>query len=552
MLYFSRGKTLAIMAACLIGLLGALPNFFTKEQVKNWPAPFNHQVILGLDLQGGAHFLIGMDMASLQRDTLDKMRLDIRDKIVRANLGPVTAVVQNNLIRVQVTKPENLEGALKEARALSQSIENPLLGSVTGSTLDIKKVDGSTNAFTIAVTEPGLRDRETKGIEAAISTLRRRLDPNGTSEMTIVRQGRERILVQIPGIEDARLVEEYRKRIKETAKMSFHLVHRTMTAREARQGSVPPGYVIKTSLDRMGVDSPTEPVEELIGTTAVLSGEQLVESQAQQDPQRGGWLISFRFDQSGSRTFGRITSENVGHRFAVVLDDKVITAPTIQTPILGGSGVITGNFTNEDANRTSLLLRSGALPAPLTIIEERTVGPSLGADSIRAGKIAVMIGSGLVVAFMLFAYGLFGIFAIAAVGLNIAMLIAAMSWMGATMTLPGIAGILLTIGMAVDANVLIYERMREELRNNRQTVQALELGFDRAFTTIIDSNLTTLIAGIFMFALGSGPIKGFAVTLSLGILTTVFTAFTVTRLLVSWWLQRATGGVRNRKVPAPI
>jgi preprotein translocase subunit SecD len=263
-------------------------------------------------------------------------------------------------------------------------------------------------------------------------------------------------------------------------------------------------------------------------------------------------LISFRFDQAGARTFGRITSENQGYRFAVLLDDKVITAPVIQTPILGGSGVITGNFTNEDANRTSLLLRSGALPAPLTIIEERTVGPSLGKDTIEKGFKAALIGTLLVCGFMIFAYGLFGVFALIAVAINISMIIAGMTWMGATMTLPGIAGILLTVGMSVDSNVLIYERMREELRAKRPTIQSLEAGFDRALASILDGNLTTLIAGVLMFALGSGPIKGFAVTLCLGILTTVFTAFTVTRLLTAWYIKWATGGINNKRIEAPI
>ncbi|MFM2422304.1 MAG: Protein translocase subunit SecD, partial [Pseudomonadota bacterium] len=533
MLHFSRGKTIAILLACLLGILGAIPNFFSRDTIKNWPTPFNKQIVLGLDLQGGAHFLIGMDTTVLQKETLEKLRIDVRDKIVKAGLAPViVSQPQGTVLRVQVN-PDKLEGAMREARTFVQPIENAIFGGTQGNTLEVKRVDGATNAFTIGLTDAGIRDKETRGIDAAISTLRRRLDPTGTSEMTIVRQGRDRILVQIPGIEDARLVQEYRDRIKETAKMTFHLVHRTMTAREARNGSTPPGYSIFPSTDRTGNENPTEVIEELIQTNAILSGEQLVEAQAQQDPQRGGWLISFRFNQGGALTFGRITSENVGYRFAVVLDGKVITAPVIQTAILGGSGVITGNFTNEQANRTALLLRSGALPAPLTIIEERTVGPSLGADTIKKGINATIIGTLCVVAFMLFAYGLFGVFALIAVAINIGLIIAGMTWMGATMTLPGIAGILLTVGMSVDSNVLVYERMREELRNNRPTIQALEAGFDRALSSIVDGNLTTLIAGILMFALGSGPIKGFAVTLCLGILTTIFTAFMVTRLLTA-------------------
>ncbi|NOU06281.1 MAG: protein translocase subunit SecD, partial [Hyphomicrobiaceae bacterium] len=275
---------------------------------------------------------------------------------------------------------------------------------------------------------------------------------------------------------------------------------------------------------------------------------QLADAQPGFDQRTNEPLISFRFNQAGARIFGRATQENVGRRFAIVLDNKVISAPVIREPILGGTGQISGNFDVASANRLAVLLRSGALPAPLTIVEERTVGPSLGADSIRAGKIATYIGAALVVGFMLFAYGLFGIFAIIAVAVNIAMIVAVMGWLGASLTLPGIAGILLTIGMAVDANVLIYERIREELRNKKTPIAAIEAGFNRAFSTIVDANLTTLIAGIVMFMLGSGPIKGFAVTLSLGIITTVFTAFTVTALLVSWWVASHS----SKKIPAPL
>jgi preprotein translocase subunit SecD len=393
----------------------------------------------------------------------------------------------------------------------------------------------------LAPTEPGIRERETKGIGAAIETIRRRLDPEGTREMTIVRQGRDRILVQIPGVEDPALVEEYKQRIKAAAKMTFHLVHPNMTADDAKQGRTPPGYRIYQSSERV-----TQ--EELLEERAILGGDQLADAQPGFDQRTNEPIISFRFNQSGARIFGRTTQENVNRRFAIVLDNKVISAPVIREPILGGTGQISGNFTVEEANRLAVLLRSGALPAPLSIVEERTVGPSLGADSIQSGKIATIIGTILVIAFMLFAYGLFGVFAIAAVAVNIALIVAVMGWIGSSLTLPGIAGILLTIGMAVDANVLIYERIREELRNKSSPIAAIEKGFDRAFATILDANLTTLIAGIVMFWLGSGPIKGFAVTLSLGVITTVFTAFTVTRLLVSWWLAAQ----KTKKIEAPL
>lgn len=539
MLHFSRWKTIAILLACLAGLIGAVPNFFEKSRVIHWPFPFNKSVNLGLDLQGGAHFLLGMDTSVLRRDWLQDIAQDARQKMRAAKLGFTGIGQRDGRVIVTLAKPEDSDAALKELRAIASPLESASLGGTYTTNIEVKKEEG--NIISLAPTPPGILERETKGIGAAIETIRRRLDPDGTREMTIIRQGRERILVQIPGVEDPALVDEYKKRIKETAKMTFHLVHPSQTAEDAKQTRVPPGYKIFPSTERQSGD-------ELLEERALLGGEQLSDAQPGFDQRTNEPIISFRFNQAGARIFGRATQENVGRRFAIVLDNKVISAPVIREPILGGTGQISGNFTVEEANRLAVLLRSGALPAPLSIVEERTVGPSLGADSIRAGKIATIIGACLVVAFMLFAYGTFGIFSIIAVTVNIAMVLAVMGWIGSSLTLPGIAGILLTIGMAVDANVLIYERIREELRNKSTPIAAIEKGFDRAFGTIVDANLTTLIAGIVMFWLGSGPIKGFAITLSLGIVTTVFTAFTVTRLLVSWWIASQ----KTKKIEAPL
>ncbi len=539
MLHFSRWKTIAILLACFAGLIGAVPNFFEKSRVIQWPFPFNKSVNLGLDLQGGAHFLLGMDTSVLRRDWLQDIAQDARQKMRAAKLGFTGIGQRDGRVIVTLAKPEDSDAALKELRAIASPLESASLGGTYTTNIEVKKEEG--NIISLAPTPPGILERETKGIGAAIETIRRRLDPDGTREMTIIRQGRERILVQIPGVEDPALVDEYKKRIKETAKMTFHLVHPSQTAEDAKQTRVPPGYKIFPSTERQSGD-------ELLEERALLGGEQLSDAQPGFDQRTNEPIISFRFNQAGARIFGRATQENVGRRFAIVLDNKVISAPVIREPILGGTGQISGNFTVEEANRLAVLLRSGALPAPLSIVEERTVGPSLGADSIRAGKIATIIGACLVVAFMLFAYGTFGIFSIIAVAVNIAMVLAVMGWIGSSLTLPGIAGILLTIGMAVDANVLIYERIREELRNKSTPIAAIEKGFDRAFGTIVDANLTTLIAGIVMFWLGSGPIKGFAITLSLGIVTTVFTAFTVTRLLVSWWIASQ----KTKKIEAPL
>jgi protein-export membrane protein SecD len=543
MLHFSRAKTLAIIAACLAGLLAAIPNFFDKKRVLTWPFPFNKSVNLGLDLQGGAHFLLGMETSVLKRDwmnnILDETRQKMRGKFVLTD----PARVRDGRVIVSLQKPEDVEAALKELRTIAQPLETANLGGTVTTTIDVKR-DG--NIITLTPTEPGLVEREGKGIAAAIETLRRRLDPEGTREMTVVRQGRDRIMIQIPGVEDPNLVLEYKKRIEQTAKMTFHGVHPTATPEDARQRPVPGYKIFPPQKTPEGVASRES--DELLEERSVIGGELLADAQPGFDQRTNEPLVSFRFNQAGARQFGRYTQENTGRRFAIVLDNEVISAPVIREPILGGTGQISGSFTVESANRLAILMRSGALPAPLTIVEERTVGASLGADSIDAAKKAIAIGALLVIGFMLFAYGQFGIFAIFAVVFNIALILAIMGWFGFSLTLPGIAGVLLTIGMAVDANVLIYERIREELRNGSTPISAIEKGFDRAFGTIIDSNLTTLIAGIVMFWLGSGPIKGFAVTLCLGILTTVFTAYTVTRLFVSWWLA----GQPGKRIEAPL
>ncbi len=541
MLHFSRWKTIAILAACLIGIIGAIPNFFDKERTLKWPFPFNKSINLGLDLQGGAYFLMSIDTSVLRRDWLADLVQQVQQRTRAANIARAGLGVRDGRVVLSLTKPEDMPAAEKELRALIQPLESAQLGGTITTNLDIRKETDT--VISLGPTEPGMRERETQGIGASIETVRRRLDPEGTKEMNIVRQGRDRILIQIPGVSDPALIEGYKKILNETAKMTFHVVHPSMTPEDVKAagGRAPAGFKIFPSTDRVGG-------EELLEERPLIGGDQLSRADPGFD-QSNQPALSFQFKPQAARTFGKFSSENIGRRFAIVLDGKVLTAPVIRSAISDGNGQITGNFTVEEVTKLAIQLRSGALPAPLKLEQESTVGASLGADSIRAGKIATLIGAGLVVAFMLFAYGLFGIFSIIAVAINVAMIITCMSWIGASLTLPGIAGILLTIGMAVDANVLIYERIREELRNKSSPLSAIEKGFDRAFGTIIDANLTTLIAGIAMFALGSGPIKGFAVTLSLGIITTVFTAFTVTRLLVSWWLASQKN---IKKLEAPI
>ncbi len=534
-MHFSRGKVLTIIGVCLFGLLACLPNFLSQSTLDKWPSFLPHsKITLGLDLQGGAHVLAGMDVDELRRDWLEKTRDAARAAMIKEQLtlAGLPAIAQGGVM-VRLGKPEQLDAAYKALRALAQPISGAdLIGS---SALDFDVTREGTDAVLLKPTAPGMQARVTSAIGSAVEIVRNRCDPGGNKEMVIQRQGSDRILLQAPGVEDVKVIEECFK----VAKMTFHLVHPTIGAEEARTGRPPTGYKILPSRDGG---------EELIESRSSVTGEQLVDAQPGFDQRTNEPIVSFRFNQAGAKIFGKLSSENTGRRFAVVLDDKVITAPRINEPILGGTGQITGNFTVAEANSLATNLRSGALPAKLTIIEQRVVGASLGADSITAGQRASIIGAIAVVVFMTFAYGLFGVFAVIAVALNVLLIVAVMSLIGSTLTLPGIAGIVLTIGMAVDANVLIYERMREELRNGKSTIAALDAGFDRAFSTIVDANLTTLIAGIVMFWLGSGPIRGFAVTLSLGIVTTVFTAFTVTRLLVAWWLSRQ----KDRKVATPI
>jgi preprotein translocase subunit SecD len=360
----------------------------------------------------------------------------------------------------------------------------------------------------------------------------------GTSESTVVRQGTDRILVQFPGLQDTKQLKDL---IGQTAKLTFHSVHPDISAEEAKQTRTPVGYKVYPSTEADGRSY-------VLQETPVVSGEDLVDAQPGFDSRTNEPIISFRFNQSGARKFGTFTKDNVGSPFAIVLDNKVLSAPVIREPILGGSGQISGSFTVDSASTLAVQLRSGALPTKLTIVEERTVGPSLGADSIEAGKLAGLVGCLATAVLTIVAYGTFGVFAVIGLIVHGFLIIALMTILGTTLTLPGIAGFVLTIGMAVDANVLIYERIREELRSGKSPIAAIDQGFQRAWITILDSQLTTLAAALIMFWLGSGPIRGFAVTLTIGILTSVFAAVTVTRLLVSLWLK-SKGKSRIVEVP---
>ena len=538
MLHFSPLKILIIVLTCLAGVITAAPNLFSKEQLATWPSwvPKN-QIPLGLDLQGGVHLVLELNTDELKKTWYDNILDDVRGRLrgkVKVAFSPPGIV--GDKVQVKIERLEDVDKAFAELRGMAQQIAGVGFSGIGGPDLEIRK-DGQT--ITIQPTEAGIRQKIDTGMGTATETIRRRIDPGGTKEPNIVRQGVDRILVQVPGIADPQALKED---IGKTAKLTFQFVHPTITASEARQTQMPAGYVIlPAQIKAEG--------EELIERRVIVNGEDLVDASQGFDSQSNQPIVNFRFNQTGARKFGKATQENVGRRFAIVLDREVISAPVIQTAILGGSGQISGRFTVDTANRLAVLLRSGALPATLTVVEERTVGPSLGADSIKAGKIASYIAFAAVSAFMMIAYGLFGFFSVMALIIKLILIFGIMSLFRFTLTLPGIAGIALTIGIAVDANVLIYERMREELRGGKSPIAAIDAGFTRAIATIIDTQLTTLIAGIILFWLGSGPIRGFGITLTIGILTAVFSAVTLTRLIISWWLRGQRASKREIVVP---
>ena len=546
MLHFSRFKIGFVVLVCLMGVLATLPNFFSEQTLKSWPTFLPHkQLSLGLDLKGGAHLLLQMDSDELRKDWLKSLRGDVRKQLRDARIRYTGLGQTKDMVRVKLVDPSKLDEALRRLQQIRQPLGNAFSG---GAGYDVDVEEGSDGFIHVEPTRAGIQQRITHAVTSAIEVIRKRVDNIGTAEPSIVRQGVDRILVQYPGLDDTKRLKEL---IGKTARLTFHDVHPTMSAEEARQTRVPLGFVIYPDADQPGY-------ELLVREIPIIYGEDLDAAQPGFDQDTGQPIIAFRFNQKAAVEFGRFTSQNVGRPFAIVLDNgvksdgtpdiQVLSAPVIREPILGGSGQISGNFSVESANDLAVQIRSGALPATLTVVEERTVGPSLGADSIEAGEWAAVVGGIGVAAFMIFAYGLFGIFALLAVLVNLVLIIGTMSMIGSTLTLPGIAGLILTVGMAVDANVLIYERIREEMRNGKQPISAIDGGFSRAFGTIIDSNLTTLIAAIVMFWLGSGPIRGFAVTLSLGIFATIFTAFLVTRLMVALWVAQQ----KTRKIPAPL
>jgi preprotein translocase subunit SecD len=524
MLYFTRWKVAAILCTVFAVCLFAVPNFLPTKMVDSWPKWAQRHVVLGLDLQGGSHILLEVDTKAVRKEMLETLRDDVRRVLREARIGYTGLVVRGNSVEVRIREGQNSSEAQQKLQTLSQPLGGIL--SATGH----RNVDISSepnNLYRLTLTDPAILERVRQAVEQSIQIIERRVNELGTVEPLIQREGSDRVLVQVPGLQDPTRLKQL---LGKTAKLDFHMVDTSVPAQEAAQGRVPPDDEILYS-----VSEPKIPY--LLEKRVLVSGADLTDAQPGFDSRTSEPIVSFRFNTSGARKFAQVTQENVGKPFAIVLDNQVISAPVIREPILGGSGQISGNFTVQSANDLAILLRAGALPAPLTIIEERTVGPGLGADSIAQGKISSYVGAAMVVFFMLVTYGLFGLFANIAVAINVAMIFGVLSMLNATLTLPGIAGIVLTVGIAVDSNVLIYERIREEVRGGRTPINAIDAGFSRALATILDSNITTFIAAAVLFYIGTGPVRGFAVTLGIGIITTVFTAFTLTRLIVAYWVR---------------
>jgi preprotein translocase subunit SecD len=524
MLYFSRWKALSIILIALVVCLCAVPNFFPEAKVKTWPVWAQRHLVLGLDLQGGSYLLLEVDSNYVKKEKLDQVRDDVRRVLREAKIGYTGLVGRADNVEVRITRDTDAQTALTKLRELSQPLGG-LLGSSGQRSLEVSDAGGG--LIRLTVTQAAITERIRQTIEQSIQIVERRVNQLGTVEPIIQRQGTDRILVQVPGLQDP---TELKRILGKTAKMEFRMVDSTVPPDQATQGRIPADSELLMSAQ-------TPKVPYVIKKQVLVSGGDLTDAQPGFDQRTNEPIVSFRFNTAGSRKFAQATSENVGQPFAIVLDNEVISAPVIREPITGGSGQISGSFTVQQANELALLLRAGALPAPLTVIEERTVGPGLGQDSIEKGELAAYIGSIMVIVFMLVTYRLFGVFANVAVAINVAMIFGVLSLLNATLTLPGIAGIVLTVGIAVDSNVLIYERIREELRGGRNAISAIDAGFKRALSTILDSNITTFIAAAVLFYIGTGPVRGFAVTLGIGIITTVFTAFTLTRLIVASWVR---------------
>lgn len=515
MLYIARWKLFLILLISIGGVFFALPNLLSREILKVLPSWFPHQqLVLGLDLQGGSHLLLEVETAKLMEERYSFLIDPLRGALRKARIGYLNLSAQESGLSFRLREIQDLQ----KFSALLPQVDHDL------------SFDEKEGKIFIHYSLEARKEIIHRAVEKSIETIRQRIDETGTKEPLIQPQGEGRILLQLPGIDNPERVKQL---IGKTAKLSFQLVEGVIPAGQEKTVALPSA----TELFPEAVSEGKSPsVYYLVHKEVLVTGDMLVDAQPTFDEYQRP-QVAFRFNGPGTHRFGQATIENVGRPFAIVLDRHVISAPSIREPILTGSGVIQGNFTLQEAQDLSLLMRSGALPAPLKFLEERTVGPGLGADSIYAGTLATLIAIGVVTSFMILAYSAFGVFANIALFFNLALLLASLSLLGATLTLPGIAGIALAIGMAVDANVLINERIKEELRAGHRLITAIDVGYKRAMSTIIDSNLTTLIGAAILYYFGTGSVRGCAVTLALGILISMFTAISLSRVFVALWIQ---------------
>ncbi|MDP9196045.1 MAG: protein translocase subunit SecD [Pseudomonadota bacterium] len=501
-----RWKIVLVTVACLVAVLFFLPNLLGEKWAGGVSWLPSQTVNLGLDLQGGSHLLLEVKTDVAIQEYTASFSDMVRAELRKEKIGYTSLSSTQGVLNAVIRDPGEAARAMTVIRGLDPGLEIS---------------DAGNGQIRVRLGDVARQERARRIVDESVEIVRRRVDALGTREPAIQRQGENRIVVQVPGLRDPAQLREI---LSKTAKLYFRLVDEAAT----------PGSVASASSEWLPMaDMPGQKLA--VRKQSILTGENLVD--AQPGFQDGAPVVTFRFDTPGGRRFAEVTTQNVGKPFAIVLDGKIISAPVIREPITGGSGVISGRFTVQEAQNLSVLLRAGALPAPLTILEERTVGPGLGEDSIRAGTIASLVGLVLVVGFMLVVYGFFGFLADIALILNLLVMFAILSMFQATLTLPGIAGIVLTMGMAVDANVLIFERMREEARLGRSVMASVDAGYTNALSAILDSNITTLIAAAVLFSLGTGPVRGFAVTLTVGLLASMFTAIMVTRIMIVAWVR---------------
>lgn len=519
----STAKILLIWLTLALGLYVTLPTLLGKETMDRVAAVLptflvpKGAVKLGLDLQGGVHVMLEADRAGLARDMVKQLQEDVRRVLRTERVAPAGGIVgQQRGVSLRVTDDAARAKVLPKLQELAAPVTSAVLGNTGQKSLEIN--DMGDGLIQLVITDAELNDRARRAVEQSIEIFRKRIDPEGVKEPSIQRQGLDRIVVQVPGARDSKEITD----VLQPGKLEFRLV--------AEPGAPPGEIETMASLEDGGAPMQVE-------RRVMVRGEDLISADPGFDQRNSEPIVNFRFNVKGAQAFAKVTTENVGKPFAIILDNKIISAPRIISPITQGQGQISGRFTVESANRLAVLLRSGALPAAFSLVEERTVGPGLGRDSIAAATVASSVSAVLIIAFTLATYGVLGIIAILALLANLVLLIACMALLGSTLTLPGIAGIVLTVAMAVDSNVLIYERIREEQMSGRSAISALDSGFTRALATILDSNITGFLAHAILFFVGTGAVKGFAVTTCLGLGTTIFTAFTLTRVMVAAWYK---------------